>query len=290
VLSGALAQPGKCCQSRFELLLIFPYIAPDMKLGVKAIGFNRRRFIAALAAGVPLAVVGESTLVEPAWLKVRTLKLAEKPRYRFLHFTDLHYKGNRAFMQKVVRKINAAQPEFVCFTGDLIEENRFLGETLEILNGIKAPLFGVPGNHDYWAKADFGQIQQAFARTGGAWLVNQNADLSGGKVCLHGLAQLNQAITVKPPLGRTNILLLHYPLWVESFFDKKFALILAGHTHGGQVRLPGFGPLLLPFDSGAYDYGLFQTKAGPLYVSSGLGFFSVNVRFNCRPEIVVVEI
>jgi len=69
----------------------------------------------------------------------------------------------------------------------------------------------------------------------------------------------------------------------------KLDLILAGHSHGGQVRLPFYGPLILPFGVGAYDLGLFQTSAGPLYVNAGIGYFYANVRFNCRPEITVFE-
>jgi uncharacterized protein len=66
--------------------------------------------------------------------------------------------------------------------------------------------------------------------------------------------------------------------------------MLAGHSHGGQVRLPGIGPLIVPFQVGRYDLGLFQTKAGPLYVSSGIGWFMWKLRFNCRPEIAVFEV
>jgi uncharacterized protein len=254
--------------------------------------FKRRRFIAALLAGVPAAgavVVADGLLLEPTWLKVRRLKLADRPRHRFVHFTDLHYKGDRAYLQKVVDKINAAAPEFVCFTGDLIEDAEYLPVTLELLQKIKSPLYGVPGNHDYWAHADFAVIARAFARTGGAWLVNQDAGAAGGSVRIFGVAQLSHA-AIQAQANVQNILLIHYPLWVESFPNRRFDVVLAGHTHGGQVRVPFFGPLILPLDSGRYDLGLFQTPAGPLYVSSGIGTFYASARFNCRPEIVVVEI
>jgi predicted MPP superfamily phosphohydrolase len=273
----------------FAFPSVLNYTEADMKREIKPRKFNRRRFIAALLAGAPLAIVADSFWWEPGWLKVRKLKLADSPKHRFVHFTDLHHKGERDYLQKVVNKINAAAPEFVCFTGDLVEENRFLTEALEILGGIKAPLYGIPGNHDYWASADFGQISRAFARTGGAWLVNDDAPAANGQVHIHGVAQLKHA-AVKPRATAQNILLLHYPLWVEVFYDKKFAAILAGHTHGGQVRAPFYGPLIVPFDSGRFDYGLFPTPAGSLYVSSGIGYFYINVRFNCRPEIAVVEI
>jgi len=63
------------------------------------------------------------------------------------------------------------------------------------------------------------------------------------------------------------------------------SLVLAGHSHGGQVRLPFYGPLIVPFGVGRYDLGWFQTAASPLYDNAGIGYFHLNVRFNCRPEI-----
>ena len=87
-----------------------------------------------------------------------------------------------------------------------------------------------------------------------------------------------------------NILLMHYPAWVKQLDDGPFDLILAGHSHGGQVRIPFYGPLIVPHMVDEYDLGLFQTAAGPLYVNPGIGWYPVPIRFNCRPEITVFEI
>ncbi|HWH70958.1 MAG TPA: hypothetical protein VNT26_16335, partial [Candidatus Sulfotelmatobacter sp.] len=87
-----------------------------------------------------------------------------------------------------------------------------------------------------------------------------------------------------------NILLMHYPAWVQRLGTEKYELILAGHSHGGQVRLPFYGAIYVPFLTEQYDMGLFQTARGPLYVNPGLGWFPVPIRFNCRPEITVLEV
>ena len=150
-------------------------------------------------------------------------------------------------------------------------------------------MFGIPGNHDYWSHADFGVIAKSFAATGGVWLLDREVRTPDGKVNLIG-STCTKAPDVKPRAGLKNILLIHYPAWVEKLAGRKFDLILAGHSHGGQVRIPFYGPLVVPFGVNQYDLGLFQTPSGPLYVNAGIGYFHLNVRFNCRPEITLFEI
>lgn len=250
---------------------------------------NRRRFFWTLFLGTPVTVFADSYWIEPNWLKVRKIRLAEKPTHRFVHFTDLHHKGDKKYLESVVTEINKLSPDFVCMTGDIIEEDSFLTEALEILRGIKSPMYGVPGNHDYWAHADFEEIAETFTKTGGAWLVGSQTTTRDGKITLHGAGE-KLPLNFQPNPKTKNIALLHYPEWVEQLAPNKFDLVLAGHSHGGQVRIPFYGAMIVPFSTGKYDLGLFQTQSGPLYVSSGIGWFFMNIRFRCRPEIVVFEI
>ncbi len=253
---------------------------------------SRRAFLAAGLLAAPCVVIADALWLEPQWVKIRRLRFSQdKPTYRFVHFTDLHHKGDRAHTQSVVNKINSLKPDFVCFTGDIMEEGKFLPEALEILAGVKAPMYGVPGNHDYWSRAPFGGISKCFAATGGGWLVNQQCVIAGGTINLIGLARFGRHYpppSVKP--GMKNILLMHYPAWVKQLGNEPFDLILAGHSHGGQVRIPFFGPIIVPHMVDEYDLGLFHTPAGPLYVNPGIGWYPIPVRFNCRPEITVIEI
>jgi len=209
-----------------------------------------------------------------------------------VHFTDLHHKGDRVYLESVVSAINSLSPDFVCFTGDIIEEEKFLAEALEILAKVKVPMFGVPGNHDYWSKVSFAPIHKCFNATGGAWLMDEQRLIADGNINLIGItcSHANQAML---PLDSSakNILLMHYPAWVKKLDGQKFDLMLAGHSHGGQVRIPFYGPLIVPYAVDEYDLGLFQTKHGPLYVNSGIGYvYGYDFRFNCRPEITVIEI
>lgn len=222
-------------------------------------------------------------------MAVRRLRVTEKPSLRVAHFTDVHHKGDRKWFEKVVRTINRLRPDYVCFTGDLIEERRHLREALDVMAQLEAPVVGVPGNHDYWAQVDFDAFRGVFEKTGGRWLMDQAWEPDGGGLRFIGLTGGKDPM-LEPVPGKRNVLLTHYPAHVTEMRERRFDLMLAGHSHGGQVRLPFIGALLLPWRVGRYDLGRFDTKWGPLYVGGGVGYFYLNVRFNCRPEIALIEL
>lgn len=252
----------------------------------------RRKFLAAMLLPSPLLAIADAKWLEPTWLKIRRVRLWQgKPTHRLVHFTDVHHKGDRAYLQAVVNKINALSPDSVCFTGDLIEEPGHLAEALQLLAGIKSPVYGVPGNHDYWSKVVFDGITKVFDATGGGWLLDQQRVTRDGKFSIIGATCRSSK---HPPLqlnpATRNILLMHYPAWVQKLGGTKYDLLLAGHSHGGQVRIPFYGPVYIPFGVEQYDMGLFHTSCGPLYVNPGIGWFPWPVRFNCRPEITVFDL
>jgi predicted MPP superfamily phosphohydrolase len=251
--------------------------------------FSRRRLLLGLGLGLPAAALADAAKVEPGWLQVRTLRLAKAaPRHRFVHFTDIHFKGDVDYLRRVVATINGLKPDFACFTGDLIEEARHFAVAVEELAKLTCPLYAIPGNHDHWSEVDLGPLAELCRKTGGDWLVDRQVKLAGTGTVVSGVDRMNRLPT--PILGATNILLLHYPGWADTLPHQGWDLILSGHTHGGQVRLPFIGALITPFDSGRYEMGLYDTPSGPMYVSAGIGEFYFRIRFRCRPEITVVEI
>jgi uncharacterized protein len=253
--------------------------------------FSRRKFIVTALLATPFAIAADARGIEPEWVKLSRLRLsAGNPTHRFVHFSDLHHKGDRAHTRSVVEMINSLSPDFVCFTGDILEDAKYLPEALELLSGVKAPMYGVPGNHDYASNASFDDIAKCFASTGGAWLVDEQVLIANGKINLIGVAHMTPKHPPPVPKpGITNLLMFHYPAWVKRLDGRKFDLMLTGHSHGCQVRIPFYGPVMTPFAVDEYDLGLFHTKSGPLYVTSGIGWFPVPIRFNCRPEVVLVE-
>lgn len=247
---------------------------------------TRRKFLALGALALPAAAGADARWIEPTSLRVTELNVGRRRDVRFVHFTDFHHKGNVGYAMEVVRTINNLAPEFVCFTGDLVEDKRFATEALGFIRQIKAPVYGSPGNHDYWSHASFADYEQAFAATGGAWLVDRSIVLPKRDLEIVGMGETGiHAFT--PAMASRRILLMHYPAMADRL-GRRFDLILAGHSHGGQVRLPFVGALVVPWGVGRYELGYYDTPGGPLYVNAGIGTYRVPVRLNCRPEITVV--
>jgi predicted MPP superfamily phosphohydrolase len=238
---------------------------------------------------LPAAAALDASLIEPRSLRVTKLNLQPSSTCRFVHFTDFHHKGDDRHAADMVRTINELAPEFACFTGDLVEDRGFATAALEFIRQIKCPVFGIPGNHDYWSRAPFEEYERAFAATGGAWLVDRSTVIAEHELELVGMA-IHGVHAISEPQARRRILMTHYPVFADSLGDRRFDLILAGHSHGGQVRVPFYGALMVPWGVGPYDYGYFNTPGGPLYVNAGIGTYWFPYRFNCRPEITVVTL
>lgn len=248
---------------------------------------TRRNFIRLAVLGAAGAAGVDAAVIEPERLRVTNLTLTPG-QLRLVHFTDFHYKGDEEYAAEVVEAINALAPEFVCFTGDLVEDKRFASAALAFVRQIKAPVYGSPGNHDYWCGADFADYEQAFASTGGAWLVDRSVVLAQRDLEIVGMA-MKGIHAFQPAQAARRILLLHYPEMADHLQGPRFDLILAGHSHGGQVRLPFYGALKLPYGVGSYDMGYFESAGGPLYVNVGIGTYHLPLRFNCRPELTLIR-
>lgn len=251
---------------------------------------TRRKFLGLTALSLPAALGANARFIEPTSLRVTTLNLPGGPGdCRFVHFTDFHHKGDAMYAAEVVHTINELAPEFVCFTGDLVEDAGFAPEVLDFIRQIRAPVYGSPGNHDYGSGFPFPKVEQAFAATGGAWLVDRSVVLPERDLELVGMARGGvEALTW--PCASRRLLLMHYPELADQLREQRFDLILAGHSHGGQVRLPFLGALIVPHGVGPYDLGYYDTPGGPLYVNAGIGTYRIPVRWNCRPEITVINI
>jgi predicted MPP superfamily phosphohydrolase len=288
--------------------------------------FIRKNWLRILVYGGLSYCAVDAFLIEPHWIKINRLSLSNNPSVRAVQISDIHFKGDSAYLMRIVNQVNQLAPDVVCFTGDIVEDTRYLAEALDTLGKINVPLYGVPGNHEYWSKASFDQIGEGFRKTGGDWLVDRSVVTLGGKLLVMGksgkeittpmdasefampgrkpewstasnhspapVISDGTALAPSNPISPTSkrILLTHYPAMVDRIKGETYDLILSGHAHGGQVRLPFFGALIVPYGVNGYQVGTYMTAAGRLHVSSGLGTFFLPVRFFCRPEITLIEL
>ncbi len=222
--------------------------------------------------------------------------------FTIAHLTDLHLGTlvSESFIRGVVTKTNNLQPDIIACTGDYVHKRNTTHEVdmvWPLLDGLKAQfgVYSVLGNHDHWA--DTNRSLYWLDRTGQN-LRHKSIFIRKGKerLVIGGAGDywedtLNIDSTFRnSSSGDCRILLSHNPDSVDSTFNTKISLTLCGHTHGGQVRLPFYGPPVLPVTNKNYSSGLIPTKRTKLFISRGIGWAIYPVRFNCYPEVALLEL
>jgi predicted MPP superfamily phosphohydrolase len=212
-------------------------------------------------------------------------------------------------LREAIDRINHARPDYVFLTGDYVTAD-VLPKPLSIsaarhcgqlLSGLQCKeRYAVFGNHD--ARAGEKEVADALGEANIVFLRNTHVPLerNGGRVWLAGIddpvcglpdqgAAIPESIRHIP--NEPVILMCHAPDYIDRLHahpaGQAISLVLSGHTHGGQIRLPFVGPLHLPTGGRKYVEGLFTVGSMQLYVNRGIGSVGVPFRFDCRPEITV---
>lgn len=267
-------------------------------------GISRRRFLSLGTAGLFGALVADTAWYEPQALQVERSHLPSAlpgGRVRMVQVSDLHLSTFDSYFDKVVKQVAALQPDLIVLTGDYLEEERNIRGVLNFLKALHAPhgVYAVQGNWEYWSRLEGENLRRHFAGVGVKLLINERADLEikGRALSIYGLDYpsptdyLNRLqANINPE--RYNVLLSHVPAFAHEQLDRHINLVLCGHTHGGQVRLPFLPPFYLPRYSGRFVAGYYRVTEHqiPLYVSRGVGTSVLPLRFLCRPEIGLFEI
>lgn len=215
--------------------------------------------------------------------------------------TDTHHEPGRpqTLLKRAVELLNDARPDLICLGGDyVVSRAAEFSRAAALLARLSAPLgvFGVLGNHDYWAGAD--HIAAKVAASGVTILRNQARRVTtaaGADMWLIGLddaarrrADLRLALAGAPETG-FRLLLAHEPDIADNL-GARVDLQLSGHTHGGQVILPWIGAPLLPRLGLIYTSGLYRLPTHALYVGRGVGGVPPYIRLNCPPEVTVLTL
>jgi predicted MPP superfamily phosphohydrolase len=221
------------------------------------------------------------------------------------HLTDFHLGPlvEADFLHAAVATASGLGADVVVLTGDYLSgaAPADIAGCGEPFRGLQPPLgvYAVLGNHDYWC-GDPDGVTRSLTAAGVRVLRNQAAPLhrSGAALWLVGVedvwgghADLKAALR-EVPGGVPAVLLCHAPDFADEAADSPVAVQLSGHTHGGQVRLPGVGPLVLPRYGRRYDAGLLPVAGGArmVYVNVGLGVIFPPLRLNCPPEIALLTL
>ena len=271
---------------------------------------KRRRFLRRCLVGTSgLAIAGVVyPFLEAGWIRIRrvTIAVPHLPRpfrgARIALLADIHHGPYTSldYVERVVKLTNALSPDLVLLAGDYVHRHtRYIRPCLQAHADLYARwgVFGVLGNHDHWEGADI--TRAAMKSHGiveltntGTWLFAKDARLrlAGVGDLWMDSQDLDKALGDTQP-SETSILLSHNPDFVESITDRRVGLVLSGHTHGGQVVLPGYGAPYVPSRYGQkYLHGLVKTPHTQVYVTRGVGTIYPPVRFCCRPEIVVLTL
>lgn len=277
----------------------------------------RWRKIFRLALIVILFSIGASAiwafLIEPDRLVVNhdTITIDSWPKelsgLRIALIGDVHTDTryiNEAKLQRIVELTNQQNPDLVVLLGDYIQGSRNNPQhvdpevTARYLKNLKAPLgvYGVLGNHDWWYNGE--KVRQAFENEGIPILDDGVKELNwhGGSFWLAGLADLwtrpqHVASTLaKAPAGSTIIALTHNPDLFPAL-PQTVPLLLAAHTHGGQVNIPLIGTPIVPSRFGSkYTAGHVFENNRHMFVTTGIGTSIMRVRFRVPPEIMILTV
>ena len=271
---------------------------------------DRRKLLKrfALAALGVSGVGGVYSVLEAKWCQVtrRTITLPNLPKpFRGMTaavLADVHHGPfvPLAYIRHVVEMTNALRPDIILLVGDYVHHSdHYIAPGIDALGKLKAPLgrYAVRGNHDNRVYTPISIDALAEAKlpdlnNTGIWLERQGAKL---RICGVGDFWTDYQ-DLRAALGDATrddavILLSHNPDFVETIRDPRVGLVLSGHTHGGQVVVPGFGAPIVPSRYGQkYLEGLVQGPCTQVYVSRGVGTVSPPVRFLCRPEVVLITL
>jgi predicted MPP superfamily phosphohydrolase len=227
--------------------------------------------------------------------------------FKIVHISDVHYgrTTDKKDLNNMVKEVNLLKPDIVVLTGDLIDRDTKLddnlkGEISEALSSINANVgkYAISGNHD----SNFSEWESIINDSGFKNL-NDTYELIYNDgytpILLAGLSSnLNNQVDITERYNKIleysnnenikelyKILLIHEPDYINNIDYSNFNLILAGHSHNGQVRLPFIGGIILPNGAKKYYKEHYKINNTDLYISSGIGTSGISFRLFNKPSI-----
>ena len=275
--------------------------------------------------GAILAAFIWAFLIEPRWYRLRKVTIRGQKKLKkpitILHLSDIHFVKNEGSKRPFFQKLSMLNPDLIFLTGDIIDNDEGIDTAARVISGLRARYgtFLVLGNHEYYDYHVLDNIRyhlglgktsihrnnvprfiSEMKRIGVHVLINESTRLQvhGTEVLIGGTDDpVTQKVDFERALhglgpGTLNILLIHHLDGILKLSHHGVDLAFAGHTHGGQIRLPILGPLVCETKLGRhYVEGLHDYKGTTAFVSRGMGAGrALTPRFACRPEAIWFEV
>lgn len=252
-------------------------------------------------------------------IEVTNMRISDKfiPKqfngFVIVHISDLHNAEFGENQHDILEKICDVNPDIIVITGDLIDSNHTnIDVAMKFVEGVSkvAPVYYVTGNHEAWSenystlREQLEQLDVSILDDKSVYLLQEEAaiqliGLNDPDFMLHNdlfgekKAMIDQKLQeIVEDNSHYSILLSHRPELIETYSNHSINLVLSGHAHGGQFRIPFIGGIIAP-DQGffpKYTAGKYVVGKTQMIVSRGLGNSIIPIRMNNRPEVVVIEL
>ena len=283
---------------------------------MKAIKTRRYIFISAiiLTGALVFLIIWGNTAISLSEITVENERLPLSfDGYTIAHVSDLHDAEIGKDNESLIKLLKDASPDIIAITGDLVDCNRvdiehsldFMKEALKI-----APCYYVSGNHEAWLTDENYQILESSLLSLGVTILHGEEafiEKDGDKISISGISDPDFAMkNNKSSLSHMSvdnlksitdfdgfkIFLSHRPEYFDNYVDAGYELVLSGHAHGGQVRIPFLGGVAAPNQGlfPEYDSGLYSKSDTNMIVSRGIGNSIIPIRINNRPEVILITL
>lgn len=267
-------------------------------------------FVTSVGTTLYARFIGTSGIIIKEYLIVNKELPSSFSGLKIAHLSDIHYgqTTRKKQMEEIVKRVNEYEPDIIVITGDLLDRNltysnqdiKDLEECLQGLNA-KTGKYIIMGNHD-----NTQQVYNEIVLNSGLTNLNEKHELlyykSNEPIIISGMStgeysgltpeqKIEDSIQlIKEKNVSYSILIMHEPDYINEIEYENFDLILAGHSHNGQVRLPFIGAIILPPHAEAYYDEYYKINNTDLYISSGIGTSTLKFRLFNRPSFNLYRI
>ncbi|WP_342761842.1 metallophosphoesterase [Bacillus sp. BR3(2024)] len=274
---------------------------------------KRSILLIATLVGCSIFLFLQNNLISITEIKITSSKIPSSFKvYKILQISDLHNKKFGDNQDVLIQKMKSIDPDIIAITGDLIDSKSYDAEvSMQLIREMvkKYPVYFVTGNHEQWS-GKYNSLEKELKKYGVNVLRNEHVVIRKGEQEINLLGiddpefgtgnrdegniiidEIKKAKIEMQP-DRYNVLLSQRPEFIKEYTNERLDLVLSGHAHGGQVRLPFIGGLVAP-NQGVlpkYTAGLYVEQNTSMVVSRGLGNSIIPQRILNRPEIVVVQL